>query len=478
MAASRHETEEAPPRVRHLTWEERAARGKAARKTVPRESHVELDPNNRPDPIALLEEQAVTRVPELVPIRYGRMSSTPFAFFRGAALIMSADLAGTPTTGIKAQLCGDAHIGNFGMFASPERHLVFDINDFDETNPGPWEWDVKRLAASVEIAARGVEFTEAECRAAVLAAVRGYREAMRGFARQTNLEVWYAHLDVEEVIQSAEQEAAADPARVKLLERTIAKFRTRDNLHVFAKLTDETGGEPRIVSQPPLIVPIAELIGPGQAKELQQRIAAVIRRYRRSLQSDRQHLVEQYRFVDLARKVVGVGSVGTRAWIVLMLGNDPNDPLFLQIKEAEASVLERFVGRSAVANHGQRVVGGQRLMQATSDIFLGWDRTEGIDGDTRDFYFRQLKDWKGSIGAEMLLPAGFSVYAGLCGWTLARAHARSGDRVAIATYLGKSDAFDKTIAKFAAVYADRNERDHQALLDAIEAGRVKAETGV
>jgi uncharacterized protein (DUF2252 family) len=464
-------------KVPHLTWEERAARGKAARKKVPREQHAEFSPADRADPVALLEEQAASRVPELVPIRYGRMSVSPFTFYRGAALIMASDLATTPSTGIRTQICGDAHLSNFGMFASPERNLVFDINDFDETAPGPWEWDVKRLAASLEIGGRDVQFDDAARRAAVLAAVRAYREAMREFAPKPNLEVWYAHINVDKLMPELRAQAA-DPDRAKLLEKTLAKMRTKDSMSVFTKLTDSSGGEPRIVSQPPVLVPMDELVGADAAQAFHEVVRTVLRRYRRTLATDRRHLLEQFRFVDLARKVVGVGSVGTRAWIALMLGNDDQDPLFLQVKEAQESVLERFVGKSEYGNHGQRVVAGQRLMQASSDIFLGWDRVEGIDGHLRDFYFRQLKDWKGSVEIEQLLPQGLAIYARLCGWTLARAHARSGDRVAIAAYLGKSDRFDQAIADFSVAYADQNERDHDAMKAAIESGRLTAETGV
>ncbi|HEY7281735.1 MAG TPA: DUF2252 domain-containing protein [Actinomycetota bacterium] len=476
MATTEREQKPAT-KVPHLTWEERAARGKAARKAVPREQHAEFTPEGRPDPISLLEEQAATRVPELVPIRYGRMSVSPFTFYRGAALIMASDLASTPTTGIRAQICGDAHLSNFGMFGSPERNLVFDINDFDETAPGPWEWDVKRLAASLEIGGRDIQFDDAERRTAVVAAVRSYREAMKDFASKPNLDVWYAHINIDKMMPEL-REQAADPERVKLLEKTLAKMRTKDSMHVFTKLTDVSSGEPRIVSQPPVLVPVSELVGADAAEAFSELIRTILRRYRRTLATDRRHLLEQFRFVDLARKVVGVGSVGTRAWIALMLGNDDDDPLFLQVKEAQESVLERFVGKSEYGNHGQRVVAGQRLMQAASDIFLGWDRVEGIDGHQRDFYFRQLKDWKGSVEIEQLRPQGLAIYARLCGWTLARAHARSGDRVAIAAYLGKSDRFDQAIADFSVAYADRNDRDYEAMQVAIESGRLTAELGV
>ena len=464
------------PTVAHPSPQERKARGKAARDEVPRERHAEFAPEVRLDPIDLLAEQAASRVPELVPIRYGRMGVSPFTFYRGAALIMAGDLASTPTSGLPTQLCGDAHLSNFGMFGSPERHLVFDINDFDETANGPWEWDVKRLAASVEIAGRDSSFAEEERRTAVLSGVREYRTAMRSFAAMSNLEVWYAHLDMDEIAN--EIRGQVDPKRAKLLDKALAKTRTRDSLQVFTKLTQEVDGEPRIVSQPPLIVPLQELLKEDERDAVEEGLKAILRSYRKTLETDRRHLLEQFRFVELARKVVGVGSVGTRAWIALMLGRDNTDPLFLQIKEAEASVLERFVGRSQYANHGQRVVAGQRLMQATSDIFLGWDRVTGIDGQQRDFYFRQLRDWKGSVEIDTLLPMGLAIYARLCGWTLARAHARSGDRIAIAAYLGKSDVFDEAIATFSATYADQNERDYQALQAAIESGRIVAEPGV
>jgi uncharacterized protein (DUF2252 family) len=463
-----------PAIIAHLTPEERKARGRAARNEVPWESHAEFAPEVRLDPIDLLLEQATTRVPELVPIRHGRMVATPFTFYRGAALIMAADLAGTPTSGLHAQLCGDAHLSNFGLFGSPERHLVFDINDFDETSVGPWEWDVKRLAASLEIGGRDVGFTEKERRAAVLASARAYRTAMRSFATMTNLEVWYAHIDFEELLP--EIRAHIPPKRAKALDKVLAKTKTRDSMQAFGKLTEVVDGEPRILSQPPLIVPIRELFGEEQWQRVEEEIAGVLRSYRRTLETDRRHLLEEYRMIEVARKVVGVGSVGTRAWVVLMLGRDDTDPLFLQVKEAEESVLERFAGKSSYGNHGQRVVAGQRLMQATSDIFLGWDRITGIDGMQRDFYFRQFRDWKGSLEIESMIPKGLEIYARVCGGSLARAHARSGDRIAIAAYLGKSDAFDQAIAAFSVAYADQNERDHRAMLQAIEKGRLQAET--
>jgi len=461
----------------HLTPAERAARGKAARAEVPRSSHGAWTPaENRPDPIALLEQQATDRVPELLPIRYGRMVHSPFAFYRGAAHVMASDLAATPRSGLLVQACGDAHLSNFGVYGSPERNLVFDINDFDETLPGPWEWDVKRLVTSLEIAARGNGFSDKERRSIVLAAAAKYREAMQGFASMRNLDVWYAHLDMEKFV--AQATSLVDPKRLKAVEANLAKARTRDSLHAYEKLTRIVDGEPRIVSQPPLIVPASELL-PLDRDELSSSIRDMLRAYRRTLETDRRHLLENFRFVDIARKVVGVGSVGTRAWIVLMLGRDDQDPLFIQAKEANASVLESFLGKSEYSNHGQRVVAGQRLMQATSDIFLGWHQVkEGVDGRPHDYYLRQLRDWKGSAEVEAMVPQGMTIYGQMCAWTLARAHARSGDRIAIAAYLGTGDVFDKAIAEFAARYADLNEIDHKALVDAVESGRITAEVGV
>ena len=466
-------------KVPHLTVEERIARGKAARAEVPRSAHGVFEPAaTRSDPIALLHEQDQTRVQDLVPIRYGRMLVSPFTFYRGAALVMAADLAATPTSGLRVQLCGDAHLSNFGVFASPERRLMFDANDFDETTPGPWEWDVKRLAASFDIAARNNGYTDAERRKIVLTCARGYRTAMATFATMSSLQVWYAHLNIEEQLKRLA--AKLDPTRFKALKKNLAKARARDSVQAFTKLTRKDGGEPRIVSDPPLIVPMEELLPEG--KDLDQvtdELMGVIRSYRKTLETDRRHLLEEYRFVQIARKVVGVGSVGTRSWIILLLGRDGGDPLFLQAKEAGESVLERFVGKSAFTNHGQRVVAGQRLMQANSDIFLGWQRVTGItDGVSRDFYIRQLKDMKGSADAEAMIPSGMAQYSRLCAWTLARAHARSGDRIAIASYLGKSDVFDRAIADFSACYAEQNERDYQVLTAAVKKGAIEVETGL
>ncbi len=462
----------------HFTRAERAARGKAARAEVPRSSQAEIEFPAGRDPVALLEEQALTRVPELVPIRYGRMLASPFAFYRGGALIMAADLARTPNSGLRAQLCGDTHLSNFGFFGSPERTLVFDINDFDETAPGPWEWDVKRLAASFSIAGREIGFSEKERRAVVLDTVRAYRKAMAAFAGMRNLELWYSHLSVEQAFE--EFTRGVDPKRLKKAEADVAKARTKDSMHAFEKLTEVVDGERRIISDPPLIVPISELAPEGMERDaIVTEMRDLIRSYRRTLETDRRFLLEQFRFVDLARKVVGVGSVGTRAWIALFLGIDDEDPLFLQIKEAQPSVIERFVGKSEYSNCGQRVVAGQRVMQAATDIFVGWKHiTAGLDGQPRDFYIRQLKDWKGSFAIEAAVPAGAAAYGRACGWTLARAHARSGDRVAIASYLGSSDTFDRALAAFAETYAEQNEHDYRALKQAVDAGRVQAQMGL
>jgi uncharacterized protein (DUF2252 family) len=456
---------------------ERAARGKAARGEVPRSSHGAWEPvPGRRDPVDVLEQQAQTRVPELVPIRYGRMLVSPFTFFRGAAALMAGDLAGAPRTGLHVQLCGDAHLSNFGAFAAPDRRLVFGVNDFDESLPGPFEWDVKRLVASFAVAGRDRGF-DAKQRAAVNRAVsRSYREAMRDFAGMRTLDVWYARVDVEEMTR--DWAAQATDKQRKRFERNVAKARAKDSMRAFDRLTHLVDGEPRIISDPPLIVPIEELLPPNERDALEEGLRAIVRSYRRTLTGDRRHLLERFRYVHAARKVVGVGSVGTRAWIVLMIGNDNTDPLFLQFKEAQASVLEPFLGKSAFSNHGQRVVEGQRLMQAASDIMLGWFRTPGIDGVQRDFYIRQLWDGKGSALVEEMEPSVMAGYAEICGWTLARAHARSGDAVAIASYLGSSDSFDRAMASFAETYADQNDADYAALRHAIDAGRITAEAGL
>ncbi len=466
-------------RTGHLTPAERAARGAQARAEVPRESHADFTvPARRPDPITLLEEQAKARVPELVPVRWGRMMVSPFTYYRGAALPMASDLATTPVSGLTVQACGDAHLSNFGVFGSAERNLVFDVNDFDETLPGPWEWDVKRLAASMEVAARSNGFSDKQRRKIVAGTVAGYRQAMRDFAGMSQLGIWYARADIDQL--RAQLESKMDDRQRKLVAKGAAKARTRDSMEELGKLTTSVDGQLRIMADPPLLVPIEDLLAdPSQRSALESEIHSIMSKYRRTLATDRRYLIDQYEFVHMARKVVGVGSVGTRCWIVLMLGRDESDPLFLQVKEAEESVLSRFLGASEFANMGQRVVAGQRLMQASSDIFLGWHRVAaGLDGKQRDFYVRQLRDWKFSLDVDAMVPGGMRMYGEVCGWTLARAHARSGDAIAIAAYLGGSDVFDQAIAQFADAYADQNERDHDAVLEAVKAGRIVAEQGL
>ena len=478
-------TEPATPRpLPRLNEDASKAKGKAARAKVPRTSQATFEPApGRPDPVSLLESQATTRVPELVPIRYGRMLVSPFTFYRGAALIMASDLSTTPRSGLTVQVCGDAHLSNFGIFGSPERNLVFDCNDFDETLPGPWEWDVKRLAASVVVAARHRGFSKTVRAEAIVHLGQVYREAMRQMAGMTNLEVWYSHVDVDTGMELMKAEAirqkSKDAQRVAdTADRIVAKARAKDSMKALDKLCTVVDGEHRIISDPPLVVPIRELL-PGMKSDLMMEIFhEVLRKYRATLPTDRKQLLEQFRFVEMARKVVGVGSVGTRAWILLLEGPRPGDVLFLQAKEAEASVLERFTKKSAYNNHGARVVAGQRLMQASSDIFLGWQRTDGVDGVPRDYYVRQLQDWKGSVDIEAAIPAGVRAYAELCGHTLARAHARSGDRIAIASYLGNNDTFEKALVTFAETYADQNERDYEAFAKACKKGRLQAEQGI
>jgi uncharacterized protein (DUF2252 family) len=474
-------TIEGPPAklepVVHLDRAQREARGKAARAEVPRSAHAVWDPPAaRTDPLAILEEQATTRLPDLLPIRYGRMSASPFAFYRGGAAIMAADLAGTPRSGLNAQLCGDAHLANFGAFSAPDRTLIFDLNDFDETLPGPWEFDVKRMAVSFEIMGRDRGFSASDRAELVRNVVASYREAMRSFVPLTNLDVWYARLDIGAAIEALSAQAPKKLAAQAA--KTLDKARRKDSLRALDRLTICEDGKRRIASNPPLLVPIHELLPGVDGQELDKELRRIVRAYRQSLSNDRRLLLEAYRYVDTGRKVVGVGSVGTRAWIVLLTGVDEQDPLVLQVKEANASVLERFVGRSRYHHHGQRVVEGQRLMQAASDIMLGWVRIRGVDGVSRDFYVRQLWDGKGSVDLETMQLPGAHVYGQLCGWTLARAHARSGDRLAIAAYLGKGDAFDRALASFASAYADQNERDHAALVAAIAAGRIEAESGI
>jgi uncharacterized protein (DUF2252 family) len=457
-----------------LTVEQRVAAGRMARTATPRSSHASwAPPAARVDPVGVIQDQDASRVAELVPIRHARMLRSPFAFFRGAAAIMAADLASTPRTGFDVQVCGDAHLANFGGFASPERDLVFSVNDFDETLPGPWEWDVKRLAASMVVAGRERGFGVEKRRSIVLGTVRQYRDTMREFASRRDLDVWYARLDATGMLEQWRSHAKA--RTVRGIRRSVVKAHRHDSLAAFSKLTHDVDGEPRIIGDPPLVVPIEELLSGGEATAAEHIYEVSFSLYRDSLPDERRHLLDRFRYAHLARKVVGVGSVGTRDWIVLLLGRDGNDPLFLQIKEASASVLTPYIGPSEFDNQGQRVVEGQRLMQAASDIFLGWFRTGGLDGVTRDFYVRQLWDWKMGEDIERMSPGGMQFYGRACAWTLARAHARSGDRIAIAAYLGSNDTFAAAIAEFAESYADQNERDYAALRDAVTTGRVVAE---
>ncbi|MFF5295865.1 DUF2252 domain-containing protein [Paractinoplanes globisporus] len=453
--------------------ETRAAAGRDARKQVPPESHAEFAPAaGRPDPVSILQAQDAGRLPELVPIRHGRMSLSPFTFLRGSAAVMAADLATTPTTGLGVQLCGDAHLMNFGLFGSPERRLVFDINDFDETAPGPWEWDVKRLAASLAVAGRDNGLGRKTRRTIMLAMAERYRVAMAEFAAMRDLDVWYARADSDNLAETLG--AQLDKVRRKQIDKLRTKAMTRDSLQAYKKLAAVVDERPRIIADPPLVVPVSDLLPEMDWNELADRLRGLLGGYRESLAEDRRHLFDRYEFVDMARKVVGVGSVGTRCWIVLMTGRDKHDPLLLQVKEAGQSV----VSAEPADNEGRRVVSGQRLMQAVSDIFLGWHRVSGFDGQTRDFYVRQLRDWKGAAVVEEMDQVGLRAYAALCGWTLARAHARTGDRIAIAAYLGTDATFDNAIADFAEKYADQTERDHAALTAAVRDGRVQAQEGI
>jgi uncharacterized protein (DUF2252 family) len=490
-------------KLAHPSIDERKVRGEQARYLTPPGSHEKWKPaTDRPDAVGLLEEQNVTREPDLVPVRHARMLVSPFTFYRGAAKIMAADLHDTPTAGLDVQLCGDAHLSNFGVFGSPERRLLFDLNDFDETLPGPFEYDVKRMAASFTIAARNNGFSKPDTNASALAAVAAYRDAMSEFAQMHTMDIWYAHLD-EDAVMNAVRGAAADIAAeaksarkapkkarqeakqkeklaktaAKRAEKARVQARTRDSLQALSKLGELVDGRYRIVSQPPIVVPARELatIYGMSAEEVLPRIRNRFRAYRTTLQDDRRQLLERFEIVDAARKVVGVGSVGTRAFIVLLQGRDAQDPLFLQIKEATESVLEAYLPKSRYRQHGERVVQGQRLMQAASDIFLGW--TKGLD-ENRHFYWRQLRDMKGSAVVEAMTPLGLALYARACGWTLARAHARSGDSIAIAEYLGKSDEFDQAITDFSKRYAEQNERDYEMFADAVRSGRLEAHEGL
>ena len=505
-------------KVAHPSLDERKAAGRQAQDRTPPSSHAGWRPAaDRPDPVALLEEQNITREPDLVPVRHGRMMVSPFTFYRGAAKIMATDLAATPVAGLGAQLCGDAHLSNFGAFASPERRLLFDLNDFDETLPGPFEYDVKRMAASFTIAARNNGFTKADARAATMASVRAYREAMADFAQMRTMDIWYAHMDEDTLMAGArvalselrgetaaakKQEKEAKQAKQakaakkdakqekhdkqqeklarvaeKRAQKTLAKAHTRDSLQALSKLGELVDGQYQIVSQPPIVVPLRDMAATYglSAEEADQVIREQFRAYRATLQADRRQLLERFQVVDAARKVVGVGSVGTRAFIVLLQGRNEQDPLFLQIKEATSSVLEECLPKSRYRQHGQRVVEGQRMMQAASDIYLGW--TKGLDV-RRHFYWRQLRDMKGSALVEAMIPTGLTYYGRICGWTLARAHARSGDPVAVAEYLGEDDEFDRSITDFSERYADQNEQDYQQFVTAIRAGRLAVVEGV
>jgi uncharacterized protein (DUF2252 family) len=506
-------------KIAHPSVEDRRAKGLEARDRAPLSSHTKWSPaKDRPDPVGLLVDQETTREPDLIPVRHGRMMVSPFTFYRGAAAVMAADLAPTPAAGLEVQVCGDAHLSNFGAFASPERVLLFDLNDFDETLPGPFEYDVKRMAASFTIAARNNGFSPADTRAATLASVRAYREAMASFAQMGTMDIWYAHLDEDELRagvrnlvagaartektakktekadkrakapkkvekRTAKQEKAdrqqekTAKAAEKRAVRTLDKAHTRDSMQALSKLGEQVNGQYRIVSQPPIIVPardLAETYGLSP-DDVVPALHDQFRAYRETLQDDRRKLLERFQIVDAARKVVGVGSVGTRCFIILLQGRDAQDPLFLQVKEATASVLEPYVRKSRYRQHGERVVQGQRMMQAASDIYLGW--TKGLDV-RRNFYWRQLRDMKGSALVDEMIPMGLIYYAQICGWTLARAHARSGDPVAIAEYLGETDAFDKSITDFSERYADQNERDYTAFVNAVKSGRLRAVEGV
>jgi uncharacterized protein (DUF2252 family) len=460
--------------VQHPAPAERVAKGRSARSATPRQDHDAWDPPAaRRSLVAVLQGQATGRVPELVPIRYARLTASPFAFYRGAAAIMAQDLSTTPSSGLRAQICGDAHLVNFGGFAAPDRTIVFDVNDFDETLPGPWEWDVKRLAASFEIAGRSRGFDAKTCTKTVRSVVRSYRDAMHACASSRTLDVWYTRLDEHHVTRQFRNELSA--AEFARYEKSLRKAHSKDSLQAFAKLTERVDGKIQIVSNPPLVVRLQELMPDADAKQLREAIRDAFRRYRRTLQPARRHLLEEFEIVDIARKVVGVGSVGTRCWIALLLGRDDSDPLFLQIKEADPSVLEPYVGKSTYAHHGQRVVEGQRFMQSASDILLGWERFKHPDGSEHDVYLRQLWDGKYSPQIELMDPKVLGVYAAMCGSTMARAHARSGDSIAIASYLGSSDVFDRAIGTFADAYADQNQRDFEVVAAAVKSGELDAD---
>jgi uncharacterized protein (DUF2252 family) len=456
---------------------ESSERGREARRAIPRSWHGDWLPAvNRPDPIEVLQSRAASRVQELLPIRYGRMLASPFSFYRGAAAVMAADLAATPNSAIVVQACGDAHISNFGGFAAPDRRLVFGPNDFDETLPGAWEWDVKRMAASVEIAARDLGLPAQRRRRVVTDCVRQYRDGMRGFAAESHLAVWYDRLNASEIVHRFG--GRLGPNGRVLFARPFAKAPRMTSLRAVRKLTERVDGELRFRSVPPLLVPLRELLVDESHPDESEYVRELLRQYAESLDEDRRYLFGTYRFVDMARKVVGVGSVGTRAWIFLLTGRSGMDPLVLQAKEAMASVLEPYLGASEFDNHGERVVRGQRISHAATDIFLSWQRSRGLDGKEHDFYVRQLWDWKASIDLSAVSESGLHAYSLACAWTLARVHARSGDRLAVAAYLGTGSSFDKAIAAFATAYADQNELDYRRLVEAAAAGDIPAVTGV
>lgn len=467
------------------TASESRAYGEQLRETIPLELHSQWEaPANRPDPVELLRSQEAKRVQSLLPIRHQRMSASPFAFLRGSALVMASDLSVLPATGIAVQACGDAHIANFGLFTSPEQRTVFDINDFDETLPGPWEWDVKRLVASIEVCGRDNGFSKKERKQAVRTSMQAYRETMQRFANMGHLDVWYAHLDVDTLAQEFANDVNADDAKVA--EKVTKKAKNKTSRRAMHKLTEVVDGQLRIISNPPLIVPMRDLLQEDLTERIGKDLAAafvhaadqraiemlmsnILTHYRKSITPEKQRLIGSYMPVDIARKVVGVGSVGTRALIIVMSGADENDPLVLQVKEAQESVLERFVGKASHEQNGERVVEGQRAMQTASDMLLGWCRIADMQGTLRDYYVRQLWNGKGSFDLSSANPRQLRLLAGACGWTLAHAHARTGDRFAIASYLGEDDTFDKALAKFARAYADQNQSDYERFVAACEA---------
>jgi uncharacterized protein (DUF2252 family) len=459
---------------------ERAERGLAARAALPRDRQAELVlPAGRRDLVSVMEERARTMVPELVPVRYGRMMTSPFAFLRGSAAVMAADLGAAPVSGIAAQVCGDAHLSNFGLFRTDERRLLFDLTDFDESVPGPWEWDLKRLAASIVVAGRGNDFSHRERRENVVKTVRRYRDATARFAAMRTLDVWYARADADEVRDVLRPMLGTNPRRRG---SAMAKVRANRSLKGLEHLAEVVDGRLGIRADPPLVVPLQELLCRPDRDDQESQVGQVLARYRRRLTGERRMLLNQFEVVDVARKLVGVGGVGTRCWIVLLRGRDAGEPLFLQVKEAQPSVLAPYAAVAirrpiALQNDAERVVAGQRLMQAGADMFLGWQRIAG-DGRMRDYYVRQLRDTEASADVERMDPHGMTAYGRLCGWTLARAHARSGDPVAVSRYLGDDDVFPEAVAAYAEQYADQTERDHANLLAAVETGRLRATLGV